>query len=48
MSASEIKKDRRHLIWEDCVIRIIESAHVPKELIEYIHNNPVSKKMEFS
>lgn len=43
-NAAKNKNDRTHLVWEDSVVKIIESENVLLKLIEYIHNNPVNKK----
>ena len=38
------KPDRNYLLWEDSVVRVIESRNVFLELVEYMHNNPLSRK----
>ena len=43
-SAKTKKRDRERLVWQDSVVRIIETEEVLLDLIEYTHNNPVSKK----
>lgn len=43
-AAVDKKPDRDYLVWEDSVVKIIESQDVFLELIEYVHNNPVNKK----
>ncbi len=42
-AAKTKKQDRTHLVWEDPLVRIIESEYVLMELIEYVHNNPIAK-----
>ena len=43
-NAQSKKHDRQYLVWEDSLIRIIETKKVLFDLMEYVHNNPVSKK----
>ncbi len=43
-AAKTKKPDRAHLVWENSVVRIIESEDVLLQLVEYVHNNPVAKK----
>jgi len=38
------KGDREYLFWEDSLARCVETEHVLVETLEYIHNNPISKK----
>ncbi|KAA3661988.1 MAG: hypothetical protein DWQ10_03460 [Calditrichaeota bacterium] len=42
--AKRIKTKREHLVWQDCLVRIIETEDVLLQEMEYIHNNPISKK----
>jgi putative transposase len=41
--AGEQKGDREFLIWQDALARNVEQENVLLDVIEYVHNNPVSK-----
>lgn len=37
------KEDRKHLIWADCVSRVLHSHRYLNHAINYVHNNPIAK-----
>lgn len=41
--AARKKNDRKHLIWEDCLVKIADDESSLFEFIEYVHNNPINK-----
>lgn len=47
-NAKEAKTDRDHLLWNNCLIRNIETEFVLRGLLEYTHNNPLSKKWKLA